>query len=181
MNFSFQKTMLHFLNIIGQFYSNFLISLIVVIFIKSILFKKNKNSKEFNIILGSYLIVSLSYLILYGPIPRYTIGILCSCILFLGFYSNEQKFRINNLFLYLIFLLSIGMLPRINSYNSFLENKSIALFNPQIEENYSIEISEINWEQPQEADRCWINLRCRFEEGSILVSKENYFYVATKK
>ena len=73
------------------------------------------------------------------------------------------------------------MLPRINSYNSFLENKSIALFNPQIEENYSIEISEINWEQPREADRCWINLRCRFEEGSISVSKENYFYVATKK
>jgi len=162
-------------------YSNFLISLIVVIFIKVILFKKNKNSKEFNIILGSYLIVSFSYLILYGPIPRYTIGILCSCILFLGFYTNEQKFRFNNFLFYLIFLLSIGMLPRLNSYNSFFENKNIALYNPQIKENYSNEISEINWEQPQEADRCWINLSCRFEEGQISVSKEKYFYIATKK
>ena len=145
------------------------------------MFKKNKNSKEFNIILVSYLIVSYCYLVFYGPIPRYTIGILCSSILFLGFYSNEQRFRFNNLFLYLIFLFSIGMLPRLNSYNSFLENKNIALFNPQIEENYSIEISEINWEKPQEADRCWINLKCRFEDGPISVSKENYFYVATKK
>ncbi len=162
-------------------YSNFLLSFLVVIFIKVFLFKKNKNPKIFNIILGSYLAVSFTYLILYGPIPRYTIGILCSCILFLGFYTNEHRFRINNLFLYLVFLLSIGLLPRLNSYNSFLENKNIALFNPQIEENNSIEILEINWEQPQEADKCWINLSCRFEEGPISVSKENYFYVATKK
>lgn len=162
-------------------YSNFLLSFLVVIFIKAILFKKNKNPKMFNLILVSYLIVSFTYLILYGPIPRYTIGILSSCVLFLGFYSNEQRFKISNLFLYLIFLLSIGMLPRLNSYNNYLENKNIALFNPQIEENYSIDISEIKWEQPQEADRCWINLSCRFEEGPISVSKENYFYVATKK
>jgi hypothetical protein len=68
----------------------------------------------------------------------------------------------------------------LNSYNSFINNKNIALFNPQVENNISIDISSIQWEQPIEADRCWINLNCRFEEGSISLTKENFFYVATK-
>ena len=94
--------------------------------------------------------------------------------------SKEPKYKINKPVVYLFFLISLGLLPRLNSYNSFIDNKNIALFNPQVENNISIDISSIQWEQPIEADRCWINLNCRFEEGSISITKENFFYVATK-
>jgi len=161
-------------------YSNFLISLIIVLVIKFVIFNNKKNSNNFNLALTSYIIFSLLYLILYGPIPRYTIGILCTIILVLGFYSKEPKYKINKPVVYLFFLISLGLLPRLNSYNSFIDNKNIALFNPQVENNISIDISSIQWEQPIEADRCWINLNCRFEEGSISITKENFFYVATK-
>ena len=161
-------------------YSNFLISLLVVLVVKIVFFNNKKNSSNFNLLVLSYVIFSISYLVLYGPIPRYTIGILCTIILLLGFYTQEPKYKINKSVFYLFFLISIGLLPRLNSYNSFLENKNIALFDPRAESNISVEISQIQWVQPTEADRCWINLNCRFEEGFITVTKENFFYVATK-
>lgn len=161
-------------------YSNFLISLLLVIILKIVFFNHKKNSTNFNLVVLSYVVFSASYLILYGPIPRYTIGILCTIIFVLGFYSKEPKYKINKPVVYLFFLISLGLLPRLNSYNSFVDNKNIALFNPQVENNISIDISSIQWEQPKEADRCWINLNCRFEEGSISITKENFFYVASK-
>ena len=161
-------------------YSNFLISLLLVLLIKKLIFINKENSTYFNLLLTSYVIFSLMYLVLYGPIPRYTIGILCTIILLLGFYTKEPKYNIHKSILYLFFLLSIGLLPRLNSYNNYLDSKNIALFDPRVENNISVEISKIQWQLPLEADRCWINLSCRFEEGSISIIKENFFYIATK-
>lgn len=159
-------------------YLNFLISFLLIILIKKVFFNNEENLTSFSLILISYVGFSLLYLVLYGPIPRYTIGILCTIILFIGFYTKEPKLNINKSIMYILFLISIGLLPRLNSYSSFLENKNIALFDPRTENNVPVIISDIEWEKPEEADRCWININCRFEDNELSLTKGKIFYKA---
>ena len=150
----------------------------MIILIKKVFFNNEENLTSFSLILISYVGFSLLYLVLYGPIPRYTIGILCTIILFIGFYTKEPKLNINKSIMYILFLISIGLLPRLNSYSSFLENKNIALFDPRTENNVPVIISDIEWEEPEEADRCWININCRFEDNELSLTKGKIFYKA---
>ena len=162
-------------------YLNFLFSLMFVFFVKIILFKKYKNEKSFFYISTSYIFISVMYLIFFGPIPRYTIGILCSVILLLGFSTNDFRFKVNKLFLYAIFLISIGLLPRLNSYINFIETKNIALSDPRPSNEVNRNISTINWVKPESGDRCWIDLNCTMEEGNIKIHTEGFFKTASKK
>ena len=40
----------------------------------------------------------MTYSLFFGPIPRYTIGILCLSIGLIGFYGGESKININKKF-----------------------------------------------------------------------------------
>tara|TARA_B100000579_G_scaffold422264_1_gene424078 strand:- start:700 stop:1119 length:420 start_codon:yes stop_codon:yes gene_type:complete len=136
---------------------------------------------KFNLLISLYILLSLSYLVFYGPIPRYSIGILCTIIGVLGYFVDAYKVKVPRVLLLGLFLFSLALVPRVNSYLNMFNNKAYTLFDPRIEAQY-IEIkSNPNWIQPDNGDRCWINLKCTMEEKNIVLSKENYFKIAYKE
>ena len=162
-------------------YSNFLISFVLLLFIKYLLFNKRVIDKQFKLILLTYITLSIAYLIFYGPIPRYSMGILSTVICSIGFFVDSEKVKISKYVFYSLFIMSIGLLPRAASYQNFIENKEIALFDPRIESQYiEVQINE-NWIKPASGDRCWINLRCTMEDKIVNIVQSDYFKFAFKE
>ena len=178
--FFFSETYSVFSNYYKSVYLNFFISLLLVLILKIIFLKNRSIKNKFFIIPFSYLLVSATYLIFFGPIPRYTIGFLCTFILFLGFTAKEFRFPISKVVIYVLFLISLGLLPRLNSYINFIETKNISLADPRTNIKYT-DISNLDWVKPENGDRCWIDLRCSVEEGDIIIKKKGYFYFAFKE
>ena len=179
--FLFSETISTFSNYYLSVYSNFLISLVVLLFIKYFLFNKKVLDKRFKLILLTYITLSIVYLIFYGPIPRYSMGILTTVICSIGFFVDSEKVKISNYVFYSLFIMSIGLLPRATSYQNFIENKEIALFDPRTESQYiEVQINE-NWIKPASGDRCWINLKCTMEDKIVKIVQSNYFKFAYKE
>ena len=170
-----------FSNYYRSVYLNFAISLIIIYLIKKLLFENESHKLNTNLIISTYIIFGISYLIFYGPIPRYSIGILCTIVALFGFYTNADKFKIPSIFIVSLFLVSLSLVPRVNSYINFLNNKSYSLFDPRIEAQHN-EIENLgSWVKPDTGDRCWINLNCTMEDKNILINDEDFFKVAYKE
>ena len=179
--FLFSDTNSTFSNYYLSVYSNFLISFVILLFIKYFLFNKKVLDKRFKLILLAYTTLSIVYLIFYGPIPRYSMGILITIICSIGFFVDSEKVKISKYVFYSLFIMSIGLLPRAASYENFIENKEIALFDPRIESQYiEVQINE-NWIKPASGDRCWINLKCTMENKIVNIVQSNYFKFAYKE
>ena len=179
--FLFSETNSTFSNYYLSVYSNFLISFVVLLFIKNFLFNKKVLDKRFKLILLTYITLSIVYLIFYGPIPRYSMGILITVICSIGFFVDSEKVNISKYVFYSLFIMSIGLLPRAASYQNFIENKEIALFDPRAESQYiEVQINE-NWIKPASGDRCWINLKCTMEDKIVNIVQSNYFKFAYKE
>ena len=179
--FLFSETNSTFSNYYLSVYSNFLISFVILLFIKYFLFNKKVLDKRFKLILLAYTTLSIVYLIFYGPIPRYSMGILITIICSIGFFVDSEKVKISKYVFYSLFIMSIGLLPRAASYENFIENKEIALFDPRIESQYiEVQINE-NWIKPASGDRCWINLKCTMEDKIVNIVQSNYFKFAYKE
>lgn len=179
--FLFSETNSTFSNYYLSVYSNFLISFVILLFIKYFLFNKKVLDKRFKLILLAYITLSIVYLIFYGPIPRYSMGILITVICSIGFFVDSEKVKISKYVFYSLFIMSIGLLPRAASYENFIENKEIALFDPRIESQYiEVQINE-NWIKPASGDRCWINLKCTMENKIVNIVQSNYFKFAYKE
>ena len=179
--FLFSETNSTFSNYYLSVYSNFLISFVVLLFIKNFLFNKKVLDKRFKLILLTYITLSIVYLIFYGPIPRYSMGILITVICSIGFFVDSEKVKISKYVFYSLFIMSIGLLPRAASYQNFIENKEIALFDPRAESQYiEVQINE-NWIKPASGDRCWINLKCTMEDKIVKIVQSNYFKFAYKE
>ncbi len=179
--FLFSETNSTFSNYYLSVYSNFLISFVILLFIKYFLFNKKVLDKQFKLILLTYITLSIVYLIFYGPIPRYSMGILITVICSIGFFVDSEKVKISKYVFYSLFIMSIGLLPRAASYENFIENKEIALFDPRIESQYiEVQINE-NWIKPASGDRCWINLKCTMEDKIVNIVQGNYFKFAYKE
>ena len=179
--FLFSDTNSTFSNYYLSVYSNFLISFVILLFIKYFLFNKKVLDKQFKLILLTYITLSIVYLIFYGPIPRYSMGILITVICSIGFFVDSEKVKISKYVFYSLFIMSIGLLPRAASYENFIENKEIALFDPRIESQYiEVQINE-NWIKPASGDRCWINLKCTMEDKIVNIVQGNYFKFAYKE
>ena len=179
--FLFSETISTFSNYYLSVYSNFLISFVVLLFMKYFLFNKKVLDKRFKLILITYITLSIAYLIFYGPIPRYSMGILITVICSIGFFIDSEKVKISNYVFYSLFIMSIGLLPRASSYQNFIENKEIALFDPRTESQYiEVQINE-NWIKPASGDRCWFNLKCTMEDKIVNIVQSNYFKFAYKE
>ena len=187
-NLTFTNWLDYFFNQNGVFseyykavYTNYLISLTVILIFAFIFFKFHKPPLFVTFVIFSYVLVLSTYLIFYGPIPRYTSGLLMTSIATLAFFIKEERFSLlNKIILTSLFVVSIGLLPRLNSYINFYNNKSVALYNPyQVSNEYNID-NNLNWHKPQEGDRCWIDLECRFEEDPIQFENLGSFKVAFK-
>ena len=107
-------------------------------------------------------------------------GILCTMIGIIGFFIESEKIQIPRYLIMTLFIFSLGLFPRLTSYEQFLNNKEISLFDPRVEKQYNeVEMSE-NWIMPDTGDRCWINLKCTMETKRILFDDGGYFKVAYK-
>ena len=168
-----------FSNFYRAVYVNFLISFIVLIIIKNIFFKHHKNSKFFNTILFSYVFIGLLYLVFYGPIPRYTIGILTTSVCSIGFYTKESRLKIPVMVFYVLFFFSVALVPRLNSYKSFIMNSNLVIEIESINEEQNINNIKY-WTKPESGDRCWVNLECTTNEKEIVLKDGFLFRVAYK-
>ena len=162
-----------------SFYLNFLGSVLIIYLLKKIFLTKKKLNVKNNIFILIFLFSNMTYSLFFGPIPRYTIGILCLSIGLIGFYGGESKININKSFLTVLIILSIAMLPRANSYIGFFESSNIALFDPtKISELYNEVPIYDNWIKPGKGDRCFVNLRCTMHEEEITLIENGFFTTA---
>ena len=159
-------------------YINFVIGLLVIYLIKLVFYEKEKSDTFFNSIILLYLISSFLYLLFFGPIPRYAMGTMLTFVAIFGFYSKTEKFELNKYMIYILIFISVGLIPRANSYIEFILNQTIAVSDPRLETLYEeVQIHE-NWIKPHKGDQCWINLRCTMHRENIIISEDSFFKVA---
>ena len=157
------------------FYINFLISFIILYLIKKFLFKQKHYDLKIQVIIFFFVSSSLLYLLFFGPIPRYSTGILSATIGLLGSNITACKFKLDKRILILIFVSSLILLPRINSYKTMLNNFAITLPDPRFEWNYDeIDLGD-GWIAPKNTDICWINLYCTSEVGDPIKTQNGFF------
>ena len=130
---------------------------------------------------SSYILLGTLYLIFYGPIPRYSIGMLCTVIGIMGFYTSSVKVNIPKKLFLILFVFSLGLMPRLNSYNNYLNNANFSLGDPRvgIENNTIDKVGD--WYQPSSGDRCWIDLNCTMEDKKIVINQDGFFRLAYKQ
>lgn len=167
-----------------QVLTNFIASLIFLIFLKRIFFKKQKVSLEIGLLAFSFITFNFIYLIFFGPIPRYAVGLGLVTIGSLGFYSGELKFKLNNLMKYTLIFISVFLLVRSTAYLAWINNYDLRLFDPRTSYEINTEIGfrqySENWVEPLDGDQCWANIQCTNAEVDITIKKYGIFKVAYK-
>ena len=99
----------------------------------------------------------------------------------MGFFVESDKIKIPKTLLVLLFLFSLALVPRVNSYTNFINNKAYSLFDPRTELQYNEIKSNEGWVKPDNGDRCWINLKCTMEDLNILIDEGSFFKTAYKE
>lgn len=166
----------------NQVFTNFIFSFAAIFFIKIFLFKKERNTVGIVFTAGSFIFFSYLYLIFFGPIPRYAVGICMVTIGFLGIFSSEIKLNISELSKYFIVFVSVLFIVRMTAYSAFINNGNFRLFDPR--DNYEIN-TEIgferysdNWVAPLDKDQCWSNIECTPSKVEIKFLEKGIFKVA---
>jgi len=157
---------------------NFLSSLIFLLIIKKVFFveikERNYKLKIYNI----FILFSLLFLMITGPIPRYLIG----TILLLVATRASSILKLKYDFKYIthaataICIISVIMFPRYSSYTKFDKYFYPSLNIPVI--NYTLQPN--GWLKPTIGDQCWNNLNCTMEKGNINIKYENTYKVIYK-
>lgn len=159
--------------------TNFLVSFLVVYFLKKILFRAITPSRTLMITIFSFITLYFVYIFLYGPTPRYATGLLILSIASMAFFVDDFKFKINKKVSLLFYIFSIVLLIRSSSYAAFLSGSNIAIFDPVIIAKY--QEAQNGWVIPDEGDQCWINLKCTMEKQPATIIEENFYKTAYKK
>ena len=156
--------------------TNFLISILIFSILKRIMFTAEDNKQK--IISLFFIIANIFYLIFFGPIPRYAMGFMMVSISLIGLFTCELKINISKNFRYIFIFISIILLVRINSYNSFFSYSDFSLFDPRVEAKYVQ--SNQDWVIPDVGDQCWINLNCSMARDDVFIDDSSFFKVAYK-
>ncbi len=186
-NLKFNDWIFDFFNTFGvfseyykSFYTNFFISFLLICILALIVFQVDKNSKFILFSIFSYLLIYTTYIIFYGPIPRYSIGLLSIFITIVTFFIKEPRIQFPLIFKLAVFALSLVLLPRINSYINLYENKDISLYYPVEEIQEITNSSKILWYKPSNGDQCWVDISCRYEDGGLTFRQVFIFKIANK-
>lgn len=157
---------------------NFGISLIILIIIKFFIFNKKIKANSYRNFILIYFLMNFLYLLTFGPIPRYSIGILMTVIASIGLFSGNMKFKLNKVISFSLIIFSCLLIVRFDSYRSFLSNEDLILFDPRPIAKY-VEFND-SWVIPDEGDQCWINLECTMNKDDIVIYNEGLFKFAYK-
>ena len=169
----------------GQVLKNFTASFLSIFFLKYILFLKQKIKLNIFLISILFLIFNFTYLLFYGPIPRYTIGVCLVSISLIGFFAGKSRYEINDYFKYFLIFISIFLIVRLHSYESLVFNDEIRLFDPrtssEVYEKVGFSDSFGNWVRPNDGDQCWANLECTMSDEDVIFIEKGLFKYAYRK
>jgi hypothetical protein len=181
---TYQDWIIDFLNY--EFYRSVLInfsgSFLFLLLLKFIFFKTVRPSWLFIYTSLTFIVFNFLYLLFYGPIPRYSIGIILTTVAFLAFFTGEVKVEMSKTFLYVLVICSAALLVRLSTYTGIISNPEYALFDPREVAIY-VRTAE-NWVIPDRGDQCWINLECSMEQvynPKIDVSLDDTGFIKTAR
>jgi hypothetical protein len=173
-NFEYNRTVL----------INFVFSLIFIVVLSKIFLKKDNPTKSFNYTVFSYIFFYILYLIYFGPIPRYYMGLAITIIGLVGYFFDGSKVSLSKILNYGLIFASVFLIVRLSSYTAFISNEDLRLFDPRESKEINLDIGfkEINenWVIPAEGDQCWANLECSMAKANIVLVKDGHFQVAYK-
>lgn len=166
----------------GQVLLNFIGSLGILLISSIFIFQKKKIKTNILIISLLYVLFNFTYLLFYGPIPRYAIGICMVTVSLIGFFSGRPKIELNNYLKYFMVFISVFLVVRLHSYESLITNDQIRLFDPrtssEVYEKVGFKKSFGNWVKPNEGDQCWANLNCTMSDQDIVFVEKGIFTYA---
>jgi len=167
-----------------QVFLNFVFSFLFVVAIRIIFFRDKKlniNNKKIIFICVLFVIINLIYLLFYGPIPRYAVGVCLLIISLIGFFSKDIFKKSSLLVTSLFVILSIFFVVRSASYVSFFNNDDFRLFDPRTNNEIYIDIGfsqfNDNWVIPNDGDQCWANIGCSMAKADVLIN-DGFFKTA---
>ncbi len=158
----------------SQFFINFPISLLMIIFMFIVFFKYTKSEKNIFITNIFIFFISLNiifwYLSNYGNV-RYGFGLWMLVIAFVAYKYKDSEFKLENqkivnyLFL-IVFVSSIAQIPRGYSYESFV-NLKYKPYILSIEYGTSYLQSNYGWGVYPETVQCWDIPNCKVEDKDV--------------
>ncbi len=158
----------------SQFFINFPISLLTIIFMFIVFFKYTKSEKNIFITNIFIFFISLNiifwYLSNYGNV-RYGFGLWMLVIAFVAYKYKDSEFKLENqkivnyLFL-IVFVSSIAQIPRGYSYESFV-NLKYKPYILSIEYGTSYLQSNYGWGVYPETVQCWDIPNCKVEDKDV--------------
>jgi hypothetical protein len=163
---------------------NFVFSLIFIVVLSKIFLEKDSPTKSFNYTVFSYIFFYNLYLIYFGPIPRYYMGLAITIIGLVGYFFDDSEVSLSKIFNYGLIFASVFLIVRISSYTAFIGNEDLRLFDPRESKEINLDIGfkkiNENWVIPAEGDQCWANLECSMSKANIVLVKDGHFQVAYK-
>ena len=163
---------------------NFLMSISALALLKFFIFTKNYKQESFlKFVLFSFIFINFCYLIFFGPIPRYSIGIMLLVASSFSFFIGSFKLRFGNSIFIVLSIFCVLAFVRFSSYQAFLNGDEHNLFDPSKYDVINKEIGFTNfntdWVFPTEGDQCWTNINCSMAKADIVLSEE-FFKTAYK-
>ncbi len=154
-------------------FMNFVISYIFLFFISRLFFNKTKVNRNLKILITLFIFFNLILFLITAPTPRFLIGLLVFIVSSNALFIKDYKVKINSKFttysLSILFLITIGLIPRISDYQNTMLDPLLArtLTPKQIEY-----IDNTGWGvKPLDGEQCWINLECTESDSFLQVSK----------
>ena len=170
-----------------QVFLNFIFSFLILCFIKILFFR----NKKFDISSRNTLLLSLSfvffnfiYLLFYGPIPRYAVGVCLLAISLIGFFSKDTFKKIPILLTSTLVVASLFLVVRSSSYLSLLNNEEFRIFDPRTNNEINNEIGfepfKNGWVLARDSDQCWSNTKCLNAEVDLQIIDGQIFKTVYK-
>ena len=154
-------------------FMNFVISYIFLFLISRFFFNKTKVNRNLKILVILFIFFNLILFLITAPTPRFLIGLLVFIVSSNALFIKDYKVKINSKFttysLSILFLITIGLIPRISDYQNLMLDPLLArtLAPKQIEY-----IDNTGWGvKPLDGEQCWINLECTEADSFLQVSK----------
>jgi hypothetical protein len=168
-----------------QVFKNMIITFAVILFVVVLLKIINKEmiSSKNKFCYASYCIVSLLLWLLTAPGIRLGVGVLLTCIMFLGAVKEPKLPRMHlekyAVTLSIFYIVVVALVPRISSYSviesSFI-NDSIRKITPPtvmyVDNDLGYGVL------PEEGDQCWINIECVHNEKVVI--GETFSFISFK-
>ena len=170
-----------------QVFLNFIFSFLILCFIKILFFQNKKfdiSSRNALLLSLSFVFLNFVYLLFYGPIPRYAVGVCLLVISLIGFFSKDTFKKIPILLTSTLVVASLFLVVRSSSYLSLLNNEEFRIFDPRTNNEINNEIGfepfKNGWVLARDSDQCWSNTKCLNAEVDLQIIDGQIFKTVYK-